>query len=329
MKNSFDTLRWGLLSTANINLELIPVLQNSNRNQLLAVASRSQDRAQAYAEEWNIPRAHGSYQTLLDDEDIDVVYISLPNSLHAEWTIRAAQSGKHVLCEKPLALSIEEVNAIEEAARQAGVVVAEAFMYRHHPQTDQVKALVRDGAIGALRFLRGSFTFNISSETDVRLDPELGGGSVWDVGCYPISYARFVVGEEPLRAFGWQLTGKSGVDEYFSGQLLFPGEVLMQFDSGFRAPDRAYMEIVGSKGVIYIPQAFKPGFNDHIILSSDDEEQSIEIPGEVLYQGEVEDIADAVNLGRPPKVSLEDSRGNVAAILALLRSASTGKPVSI
>jgi predicted dehydrogenase len=285
---------------------VIPVLQHSNRNQLLAVASRSQDLARDYAKEWNIPRAQGSYQALLDDEDIDVVYISLPNSLHAEWTIRAAQSGKHVLCEKPLALSIEEVNQIEEAARQANVVVAEAFMYRHHPQTDRVKTLV-----------------------EVRLNPDLGGGSVWDVGCYPISYARFILGEEPLSAFGWQMTGKSGVDEYFSGQLLFPGEILMQFDCGFRAPFRTEMEIVGSEGVIRIPHPFKPGEVEHITLSSEDGEQQIEIPGEALYQGEVEDIADAVNLGRPAKVSLEDSRGNVAAILALLRSARIDRPVTI
>ena len=326
---SSDTLRWGLLSTARINRAVIPVLQHSNRNQLLAVASRSQDLARDYAKEWNIPRAHGSYQALLDDEDIDVVYISLPNSLHAEWTIRAAQSGKHVLCEKPLALSIEEVNQIEEAARQANVVVTEAFMYRHHPQTDRVKTLVEEGAIGDGRFLRGSFTFNITSVTDVRLNPDLGGGSVWDVGCYPISYARFILGEEPLSAFGWQMTGKSGVDEYFSGQLLFPGEILMQFDCGFRAPFRTEMEIVGSEGVIRIPHPFKPGEVEHITLSSEDGEQQIEIPGEALYQGEVEDIADAVNLGRPAKVSLEDSRGNVAAILALLRSARIDRPVTI
>ena len=329
MNKSPDTLSWGLLSTARINRAVIPVLQSSQRNQLLAVASRTQDRAKAYAEEWHIPRAHGSYQALLDDPEIDVVYISLPNSLHAEWTIRAAQAGKHILCEKPFALSIEEVNAIEAAANQAGVVVAEAFMYRHHPQTDQVKAMVKGGALGDIRLLRGSFTFNISSEADVRLNPDLGGGSVWDVGCYPISFARYILGEEPLHVFGWQATGKSGVDEVFSGQLLFPGKVFMQFDSGFRAPDRANMEIVGSEGVLSIPQPFKPGMVEHVLFSKEGEEKTIRIPGEALYQGEVEDLADAVLLGKPPKISLADSRGNVAAILALLKSASIDRPVSL
>lgn len=329
MKNSSGMLQWGLLSTARINRAVIPVLQSSHRNQLLAVASRSEENARSYAEEWNIPRAHGSYQALLDDQEIDVIYISLPNSLHTEWTIRAAQAGKHVLCEKPLALSVEEVKAIESAARRAGVVVAEAFMYRHHPQTSRVKSMIQEGAIGKARFIRGSFTFNISSENDVRLDPELGGGSVWDVGCYPISYARYIMGEEPLSAFGWQATSTSGVDEYFSGQLIFPGNILMQFDSGLRAPFRAYMEVVGSQGVIRIPQAFKPGAEEHFVLAREDGEERVEIPGESLYQGEVEDIADAVLLGQQPKISLEDSRGNVAAIVALLKSASNGKPVDL
>src|SRR3990170_3418207 len=183
-------LRWGLLSTARINQALMAPLGSSTRNRLVAVASRIPERGEAYAREWNIPRAFASYEAMLADPDIDVIFNPLPNRLHAEWTIKAAQAGKHVLCEKPLAITVEEVDAIEAAARQAGVVVAEAFMYRHHPQTLKVRELVDGGAVGDLWLVRGSFTFDLTRESDPRLDPALGGGSIWDVGCYPISCSR-------------------------------------------------------------------------------------------------------------------------------------------
>ncbi len=215
-------LRWGLLSTARINRSVIPPLRMSPRNELVAVASRSKDKAEAYAKQWDIPRTFGSYEEMLADPGIDVIYNPLPNSLHAHWTIEAARAGKHVLCEKPLAISAAEVDAMVEAAKQAGVVVTEAFMYRHHPQTLKVKELVDGGAIGRLRMVRGSFSFNLSREGDVRLDPALGGGSIWDVGCYPISYARFIIGAEPIEVFGRQVLGQTGVDELFTGSLVFP-----------------------------------------------------------------------------------------------------------
>ena len=192
-----NVLQWGLLPTARINQALIPPLRASQRNQLAAVASRTQQSADKYAREQKIPRAHGSYEALLTDPEIDVIYNSLPNHLHAEWTIKAVEAGKHVLCEKPLALSVEEVDAIQEAARKHGRVVAEAFMYRHHPQTLKVQELVKNGSIGDLKLVRGSFSYVLSRDGDVRLDPGMGGGSIWDVGCYPISYARSVIGEEP------------------------------------------------------------------------------------------------------------------------------------
>ncbi|HSM72798.1 MAG TPA: Gfo/Idh/MocA family oxidoreductase, partial [Anaerolineales bacterium] len=188
-------LNWGLLSTARINRALIPPLQISKRNRLLAVGSRTQESADAYARDRKIERAHGSYEALLADADIDVIYNSLPNHLHAEWTIKAVEASKHVLCEKPLALSVEEVDAIKAAAHKHGRVVAEAFMYRHHPQTLKVQELVRNGSLGILKLIRGSFSFVLSREGDVRLNPEWGGGSIWDLGCYPISYTRTVVGE--------------------------------------------------------------------------------------------------------------------------------------
>ncbi len=188
-------LNWGLLSTANINRALIPPLQVSKRNHLLAVGSRSQDSAEKYAKQWKIERAHGSYEAMLADPDIEVIYNSLPNHMHAEWTIKAVEAGKHVLCEKPIALSVEEVDAMQAAARKHGRVVAEAFMYRHHPQTLKVQQLVKSGSLGTLKLIRASFGFFLDRAEDIRIQPEMGGGSIWDVGCYPISYARIVAGE--------------------------------------------------------------------------------------------------------------------------------------
>ena len=322
-------LHWGLLSTARINRALIKPLRASKRNQLLAVASRTQSSADAYTREWNIPRAHGSYEALLADPEIHVIYNPLPNHLHAEWTIKAVEAGKHVLCEKPLTLSLDEVDAVQAAARKQGCVVAEAFMYRHHPQTLRVQELVKAGALGTLKLIRGSFTYVLSRSGDVRLDPAMGGGSIWDVGCYPISYARTIVGKEPLEVFGWQVNGPTGIDETFVGQMRFADEVHAQFDSSFAIPFQTFMEIVGSEATLKIPKPFKPETDEKIYLRRGDKTETIKIKGQELYIGEVEDMADAILLGRQPRVSLDDSRANVAAILALLKSARTGKPVAL
>jgi xylose dehydrogenase (NAD/NADP) len=322
-------LNWGLLSTAHINRSLIPPIKKSERNELVAVASRDADKASAYARKWDIPRSFGSYEAMLADPDIDVIYISLPNSLHAEWTIRAAQSEKHVLCEKPLAMSVTEVDAVREAADRQGVVVAEAFMYRHHPQSQQVKLLVDEGQIGNLQLIRGCFTFQIGNKDDIRLVSKLGGGSIWDVGCYPISYARFLVGGDPELVYGWQICNDDGVDLQFVGQMRFPNGVMAQFDSSFQTPFRTQMEIVGDQGSLEIANPFKPGWSNVIHLTRDGETKDITVPGEELYSGEVEDMADAILFGRNPRISLQDSRGNVATIQSLLESASLGKPVHL
>jgi xylose dehydrogenase (NAD/NADP) len=323
-------LSWGLLGTARINRSLIPPLRASSRNRLLAVASRTAERAQSYAREWDIPRAHPDYEALLADPEVDVVYIPLPNALHAEWTVRAAKAGKHVLCEKPLVLSGEEMARVETAAKEAGVVVTEAFMYRHHPQTERIRALVREGAVGRLGLVRGCFTFELTRPQDVRLDPGLGGGSLWDVGCYPVSLARFVVGAEPVEVFGWQRSGPSGVDEVFSGQMRFPGDVLAQFDCGFRSPFRAEMEFVGTEGVLRVPWPFRPGEDASVMLTRrNGETETIPTGGGDRYALEVEDLADSVLKGMAPRVSLVESRGNMVALVALLRSAREGRPVPV
>ncbi len=322
-------LNWGLLSTARINRALIPPLRVSKRNHLLAVASRTQGNADKYAREQKIPRAYGTYEALLADPEIDVVYNPLPNHLHAEWTVKAVEAGKHVLCEKPLALSVEEVDAIQAAARKHGRVVAEAFMYRHHPQTLKVQELVKSGSLGTLKLIRGSFSFVLSRAGDVRLDPAMGGGSIWDVGCYPISYARTVVEAAPLEVFGWQVAGPTGLDETLVGQMRFDHDVYAQFDSSFAIPFHAFMEIVGSEGTLNIPTPFKPDTDEKIYLTRGDNTETIKIKGQELYLGEVEDMADAILLGREPRISLDDSRANVAVICALLESAHSGKPVSL
>jgi D-xylose 1-dehydrogenase (NADP+, D-xylono-1,5-lactone-forming) len=324
-----QVLKWGLLSTARINRAVIGPIRTSKRNRLEAVASRSLEKAKAYASEWKIPRAFGSYEEMLADPEIDVIYISLPNGLHAEWTIKAAQAGKHILCEKPLALTEQELDAMQAAVQKAGVVLAEAFMYRHHPQTLKVKQLVADGEIGDLQLVRGSFTFNLQDPGNVRLAPELGGGSIWDVGCYPISYARYLMGAEPLEVFGWQYSSEDGVDLTFAGQMRFPGDVYAQFDSSFRIPFRTQVEVVGSTGSLLIPNPFKPEKREKILLQRGDEVKEIRVPGQELYIGEIEDIADAVLQGKPTRISLDDSRGNLITIRSLLESAQKGTPIHL
>jgi predicted dehydrogenase len=326
---SSKPLNWGLLSTARINRSLIPALRASKRNHLLAVASRSQESAEAFAKKWKIPRTHGSYEALLADPEIDVIYNPLPNHLHAEWTVKAVEAGKHVLCEKPLALSVGEVDAIAAAAQKSGRVVAEAFMYRHHPVTLKALELVRNGSLGTLKLLRGSFTYELKREGNIRSDPDMGGGSIWDVGCYPISYMRTVFGAEPLEVFGWQLTGPSGIDDTFVGQLRFAGDVYGQFDCSFVIPFHVYMEFVGSEGTLIVPHPYKPGLNEKIFLVRDGKTETIKVKGQELYLGEVEDMADAITLGKTPRISLEDSRANVAVIRALLESARTNQSVKI
>ena len=322
-------LNWGLLSTAKINRALIKPLNASKRTRLLAVASRSISSAEAYAREWNIPRAHGSYEALLADPEIDVIYNSLPNHLHAEWTIKALRAGKHVLCEKPFALTLAEVDAMSQAAHETGKVLAEAFMYLHHAQTLKIKEIVESGVLGKLQLIKGAFTFTLTREGNYRWMEEMGGGSIWDVGCYPISFARMIVGAEPVEVFGWQLTGPGGSDESFFGQMRFKDEVHMQFDCGFRSPSRAFIEIIGTDATLNIPDPFKPGRKNEIYLNHNNEMQTIKIKGDELYSGEVEDICDAILKNQPSLISLADSRGNIAVILALLKSAKSGKPVSL
>src|SRR3954453_4110731 len=194
--------RWGVLGTARISRSIIPPMRASARHELMAVGSRDHARAEVYAREGGIPRVHASYEALVDDPEIDAIYNPLPNALHAAWTIRAVRAGKHVLGEKPLATTVADVDAIAREAKAAGVWVTEAFMYRHHPQTLRLKALVDEHAIGKLRLIRSAFTFTLTGGGGGRGAPALGGGTLWDVGCYPVTTARLLAGVEPQEVFG-------------------------------------------------------------------------------------------------------------------------------
>jgi len=317
------------LSTANINKALIPPIRQSKHSELIAVASRSPKKASAYAHKWNIPKSHGSYEALLEDPDVDVIYNSLPNSLHTEWTIKSLEAGKHVLCEKPMSLNVEELDQIAATVQRTGKVVAEAFMYRHHPQTLKVKEIVTSGTIGDLRLVRGTFSYKLRNPENPRLDANLGGGSIWDVGCYPISYARFLAGSEPEEVFGWQMNGPTGVDLVFAGQMRFADHIYAQFDSSFDVPFRVSIEVICSDGMISIPNPYKPGKNDKIFLTRGEKTETMTIRGQELYIGEVVDMEDAILHAKPTRVSLAESRGIVTIINAFLESTRLGQPVSL
>ena len=319
---SAPPLRWGILGAARITRSLVPAFQAASGQQLLAVASRTPERARAFAEQWGLARTFDSYEALLADPDIDAVYVPLPNHLHAPWTIRACEAGKHVLCEKPLAMTAAEVDAVREAATRAGVHVAEAFMYRHHPQTLLVKRLVDEGAVGQLRLVRSSFSFMLDRAGDVRFDLSMGGGSLRDVGCYPVSYARLLAGAEPVEAVGRAVLGPTGIDLSFAGLLRFASGLHALVDCSFAQPFRTGLEIVGSTGVIQIPRPFKPETAETVIVQRGDASESHQVSSPLLYVSEIEDFARVVAGQMAPRVTLEDSRGNVAALSALLESAA-------
>jgi xylose dehydrogenase (NAD/NADP) len=324
-----DKLRWGLLSTAHINEAVMPPIRLSQRSELLGVASRDRAKADAYAREWNIPRAYGSYEAMLSDPEINAVYVGLPNHLHAEWSIKCAQAGKHVLCEKPFALSVADVDHMLAAARQNKVVLAEAFMYKHHPQTLKTLDLLRQNVIGELLAVKGTFTFVLDRENDVRWVPEWGGGSIWDVGCYPISFTCLIAQAEPVEVFGWQRLSAHGVDDVFIGEMRFASGLFAQFESSFHTPYRTWLEVVGTKGSLHLDHPFKPEGNGWIRLNYGERAETIEVMGGSLYQGEIEDMENAVLDAKPQRVPLEDSRVVVATISAFLQSARSGNVVRL
>ncbi len=323
-----DKVRWGLLSTANINRRVIPAIRMAARGELTAVASRSQAAADAYAAKWEIPQAFGSYEAMLQSDVIDAVYISLPNHLHAQWSIYAMQQGKHVLCEKPFALSLEEVDEVTAVAQQTGMIIAEAFMYRHHPQTKIVGEWVRNGRLGDIILVRSTFQFPLSNPDNVRLVPEYGGGSLWDVGVYPVSFAQYVMGGPPQWVLGDQWLGRNGAEESFNGQLHY-GEtgsgLAAQISSSLRAPYYTWAEILGTKGRLTLSRPFTNLEHDSrqlLFHHPDDSVEEIPVPEKELYLGEIEDMQAAILDNQTPYLSLTETRNHVKTILALYASAA-------
>jgi len=329
-----EKIRWGILSTAKINNALIDPIKQAGRSELVAVASRNLEKAKAYAKEKGIPKAHGSYEDLLSDSEIDAIYISLPNSLHCEWTIKAAEAGKHVLCEKPIVPTMAELDQVEAAAKANNVTVFEAFMYLHHPQTLKIKEMIKTGQLGDLQLINSWFAYYLSPENsdNIRLNPDLAGGSLWDVGVYPNSLAIVMADAgAPVEVWASQMKGETGVEVVMTGQMKFSNGVMAQISSGFRSPFREGAHIVGSQGFIQVSEPWKPhqsGQGSQIIFStSADTEETLKFPQSDPYLHEVEAMEACVLDGAEPVVPLSLSRDFLKTVLALYQSAESGKPV--
>jgi predicted dehydrogenase len=321
-------LRLGLLSTARINDSILAAAAASDRVEVVAVASRDADRSQAYARARGLARAHGSYEALLEDADVDAIYVPLPNGLHHEWTLRALRAGKHVLCEKPYTRRPAEVEEAFGLAERSGLVLMEAFMYRHHPQTAIVAELVGGGVIGRLRSIRATFTFRLEREDDARLKPELDGGSLMDVGCYCVSGSRLLAGE-PVRALGEQVTGETGVDLAFHGTLVFDDEVVAQIDSSFALPRFQRLEAFGEDGSLHVDAPWRPDWGGAVLRRRGEEVVRVEIPSADMFRLEIENLADAVAGDAPPHLGRVDALGQARALEALTRSAAEGRAVDL
>jgi predicted dehydrogenase len=317
-----EPVRWGILSTARINRAVLTGIAESDRAVVIAVASREQERAAAYAREHGIERAYGSYAALLEDPDVEAVYVSLPNSLHVPTSIQALEAGKHVVCEKPLGRSPDDVARAFDVAESAGLLLMEGFMYRHHPQTRKLEEVVASARIGELRQLRSSFSFMLDNPRNVRLRPELDGGALMDVGCYCVNICRLLAGE-PRAVFGLQRVGPTGVDIRFVGLLQFAGDVVAEFHCGFDLPHGSGLEAIGSDGTVVVREPFTCR-DPHLDLNG----ERIDVEDVDRYRLQMENFGDAIRGVGEPLLGRADALGQARAIDALYRSAASGAPVS-
>jgi xylose dehydrogenase (NAD/NADP) len=315
-------MRLGIVSTADINRKVIPGAHASDKIDLVAVASRDQARAEEYAAKWEIPRAYGSYEAMLEDPELDAVYISLPNTMHREWSIRSLEAGKHVICEKPFSKRPEDVEAAFDAAERAGLLLTEAFMYRHNPQTARLTELVRQGAIGDLRVVRSAFSYSLYDTENIRLRTDVEGGSLMDVGCYCVSGSRLLAGE-PESVQGQAYVGPSGTDWVFSAVLRFPGDVHALFDCGTCLPERDELEAIGTEGSLFLDDPWH--CTEPVIeLRRGGDVERIELEPVDSYRLELENLADAIAGEAPLVLGREDALGQARTIEALFSSAETG-----
>jgi D-xylose 1-dehydrogenase (NADP+, D-xylono-1,5-lactone-forming) len=315
------------MSTARINRKFLAGAHQAEHVEVVAVASRDRDRAELYASENRIDRAHGDYDALLADADVDVVYISLPNAMHVEWTVRALEAGKHVLCEKPMGRHTAEVQRAFDVAEREDRLLMEAFMYRHNPQTRRMSELVAAGAIGRVRMIRASFSFSEPDLDNVRLSAALHGGALMDVGCYCVSGARLIAGE-PERVTGEQAIGGDGIDVAFAGTMRFPNDVIAHFDAGLALAVRDDLEVVGEHGSLFLDDPWhclKPV----IELRRDDEMRRIAIEPINSYRLEAENMSAAIRGQAPLLLGRDDAVAQARTIEALYEAADAGQAVTV
>ncbi len=334
--NNKTKAKWGILGTANIaEKALVPGIRNSQSSRLYAVGSRDGAKAERFAEEFEVPESYGSYEALLDDPEVEFVYIPLPNHLHHKWTINAAKKNKHVLCEKPLAVNQKEVKEMFEDANEHGVKLMEAFMYRFHPQVLQVKELLEEGTIGEPTFFRGAFSFPLATEDredDIRWKEEMGGGSVMDLGTYSINTVRYLFDEEPVKVFANSSYHPNHSAEAETQAILeFPHGKTATFDSSFLLDNRANYEVVGESGTIRVTDAYGPGRYKRLTVEIErGNTKEIEtVEGVDEYALEVDELVAAVSEDRKPRITPEDSINNAKVLEAIRESAEKEEWVKI
>jgi D-xylose 1-dehydrogenase (NADP+, D-xylono-1,5-lactone-forming) len=322
-----EPVTWGILSTAHINRLVVPAAHASPKVELAGVASRDRARAEAYARAWEIERAYGSYDELLADPGIEAMYISLPNNLHCEWSIRSVEAGKHVLCEKPMSRRAHEVEEAFDAAERAGRVLSEAFMWRHNPQTKRLRQLVDEGAIGEVRLVRAAFSYSLYDPDNIRLRTDVEGGALMDVGCYCVNGSRLLAGE-PERVYGEARIGETGTDWVFTGSLRFANDVLGIFDCGTAIVERDELEAIGSEGSLFVDDPWhveRPG----IELRRHGEVERIDVEPADSYRLELENVSDAIRGEGELLLGREDAVAQARTLEALYRSSESGEPVAL
>lgn len=324
-------LRWGILGVARINDRLLPAFAQAANAELRAIASRSLDRAQAATKAAGIPTAHGSYEALLDDPAIDAIYIPLPNSLHAEWTLKAAEHGKHVLCEKPLAGTAAEAQRMADFCRSKGVHLMDGFMWPHHPRTQRLRQFIDSGGIGEVRRVAAAFTFRLQpfDGNNIRLQPALAGGSLLDVGCYPVYAIRWAFGAEPVRVYA-TARHQFGVDVEMSGLLWLADGRLGAFDCGFTLPYRGWLEITGSEGSLWVPDIWLPPRRAAFEVRREGRPvQEAVVEGEDQIVHMLQNFGQAVLQGQPVQPPPEEAVRTLRVLDALVQSAKAGKEAEV
>lgn len=319
---SKDYINWGVLGCAQIAASsVIPGILSADNAKLYAVASRGGgSRLDEFAEKFKPVKAYSSYEELLDDPEVDAVYIPLPNGLHYEWTIRAIEKKKHVLCEKPLGISADEVKKMFDAAEKNGVILMEAFAYRQSPVTKKVKELVDEGTIGKLKFIDSHFCFNQKNKEDIRFDKSLGGGATYDVGCYNLNVIRYILGKEPISVYATGEIGKvSGVDETSCIMMDFEDNIKAVSYSGLISGFRCEYTIVGDEGIIYVPVVFNQSGDTKILIKKASGTSEITVSCPHNYMLQVEQFDRCILYGEQPLISFEDSYNNAKLIDAALQ----------